>query len=73
MKWHPLSEKPQTTEPAAALLATRDEDGEFFLMGLYLWREGKWVSEDGLAPLPAGEYWWCTEDDVLEDLRQAIA
>lgn len=73
--WRSIDVKPNTIEPITALLAERDEDGEYFLRGIYLWRNGDWVDEDQLKPLErvtGCNYWWYAEDEVLADLQASV-
>jgi hypothetical protein len=70
MNWRPLDVKPDSAGPMTALIATVDEEDEheFYLMGIYIWRDGRWVDEDTFTPLLPGRYWWVAESEVLKTL-----
>lgn len=72
MKWRPISEKPATDHPVSVLVATRDDEGEWFLRGIYLWRGGELIDEDEMQPLLQREgaaFRWAYESEVLTDLQ----
>ena len=70
MTWRPTTEKPTTTEPLSALIAARDIDGEFFLVGIYIWKNGAWVDEDVHRPLrEQAPCWWVDERELLKELE----
>lgn len=69
MNWRPIATKPDVPAPVTALIATRDELGEYFLKGIYQWKNGAWLDEDGDRPLPDGrQFFWVPEVEVIRDL-----
>lgn len=72
MKWHTSAQFPRTAAPATALFASKAEDGSLFLLGIYLWKEGRWRSEETFKS-PEGEFWWVYEAELLKNLRAAMA
>lgn len=74
MKWRPHTEQPTRREVFTALLAVRDEEGdsgeEFYLLGIFMWKQQKWVSEsDGMRIVVGRAFWWLPESEVLENLK----
>jgi hypothetical protein len=70
MIWRPHTEHP-TRLPIVAMIALRDNDGEFFCLGLHMRTEHRpavWVSEDSDEPLIEPEYWWLPEEEILAPL-----
>jgi hypothetical protein len=72
MKWHTSAQSPRTAAPVTALIAQKDECGAMFLLGIYLWKEGRWRSEETFKS-PEGEFWWVYEAELLKNLRAAMA
>ena len=72
MKWHTSAQSPRTAAPVTALIATKDEGGALFMLGIYLWKEGRWRSEETFKS-PEGEFWWVYEAELLKNLRAAMA
>ena len=72
MKWRTSAQFPRTAAPVTALIATKDEGGALFLLGIYLWKEGRWRSEETFKS-PEGEFWWVYEAELLKNLRAALA
>jgi len=72
MKWRTSAQSPRTAAPVTALLAAKDEGGAMFLLGIYLWKEGRWRSEETFKS-PEGEFWWVYEAELLKNLRAALA
>lgn len=72
MRWRPIVQKPHTAEPITALIATRSEEGDLYLLGIYEWRRGAWVSEETFKPLPedGGEHWWMPEEELLAEIPE---
>lgn len=73
MKWRTHDEKPATTEPVTALLAMPDEEGDEFppiLLGMYLWRNGHWITENE-GTRAKEPYWWVLEDEVVPTIKAA--
>lgn len=74
IKWRPHTERPEQ-DLAAVLLATRDDEGQPFLLGIYTYRaydtasghRAGWWSECTDKHAPA-EFWWVLEDELLETL-----
>lgn len=73
MNWRPHTEKPPADKPLSCVLAVHDEDGGAFLLGLKLWRDGRWVDEDNFdAQVLAPEFWWIPESELVATMpRQA--
>ena len=72
MNWRPHTQAPDGTEIFTALIAVRDEeDGEeLFLLGIYVWYHGKWLSEkEGRKIKDGRHFWWLPESEVLEGLQ----
>ena len=74
MKWRPHTETPATDEPMTALLATRDDasNGEFFLLGIKLWRRGVWIDEQHFRAVSVDEFWWVPETEICAELAHAL-
>jgi hypothetical protein len=72
MKWRTSAQSPRTSAPVTALIAQKDEGGALFLLGIYLWKEGRWRSEETFKS-PEGEFWWVYEAELLKNLRAAMA
>jgi hypothetical protein len=72
MKWHTAAQSPRTAAPVTALLAQKDEEGVLCLLGIYLWKEGGWRSEETFKS-PEGEFWWVYETELLKNLQSAMA
>lgn len=71
IRWRPHTETPATDEPISALLAAGDPEanGEFFLIGIRLWRDGKWIDEGPyFRPVQCFEFWWVPEDELCATL-----
>lgn len=69
IRWRPHTETPKGKGPMTALLAGNDEDQpELYLWGIYVWRDGHWLSEDTLQPFkpsPPVPFWWVPETELL--------
>jgi hypothetical protein len=72
MKWRTSAQSPRTAAPVTALIAANDDGGALFLLGIYLWKEGRWRSEETFKS-PEGEFWWVYEAELLKNLRAAMA
>lgn len=73
MRWRQSTESPRTCEPVTALIAVRDrDDGEIYLAGIYMWKDGRWLAEDTGEPFE-GEFWWVYENELLQNLQAAMA
>ena len=72
MKWRTSAQSPRTAAPVTALIASKADDGGLFLLGIYLWKEGSWRSEETFKS-PEGEFWWVYEAELLKNLRAAMA
>ena len=66
MSWHPHTERPDNA-PTTAVLADRDDDGEPFILAIYIWDGDNWRAEDDDRAPPA-VYWWQLETDLLRGL-----
>lgn len=67
--WHPRHAEPQLAGPLSGLIAVRDPaDREPFILGIYIWRDGAWRSEQNDALIVHTEYWWASEDELLRGL-----
>lgn len=72
IKWRPHTEKPEE-ELTAVLLATHDDEGVPFLLGIYTYRAtttsdyapAGWWSECTGAPAPRA-FFWTLESELLE-------
>ncbi len=72
MNWRPHTEIPRSAL-VTALLATRDTlegEREPFLLGIYIWRGGRWEDEISGAPGPTKPFWWIPEDELIAELPQ---
>lgn len=74
IKWKPHTERPEQ-DLTAVLLATHDDEGAPFVLGIYTYRAATtsdyaiagWWSECTDKHAPA-EFWWVLEDELLETL-----
>lgn len=73
MTWRPHTDIPGDDRIMTALLATREpEDGQFYLLGIYFWRDGNWVNEmTGTLVAESRVYWWLPERELLQTLPAA--
>lgn len=73
IRWRDSSERPDTGGPITALIAIRDADeGDVFLLGIYLWRGEGWECEDTGRRLEDREYWWLPEGDLLAAIPSKV-
>lgn len=70
MLWHPHTEQPPPHK--AGLIATRAEDGDFFLSdGLYeSGKDARWKTFSDEKEPRRKQFYWCLEDDLLAVLKQ---
>lgn len=78
MNWKPISEKPQTTQPMSALIASHDRepempDLEWYMLGVYCWNGERWVDEESGRRLPPGDHYWLAEDELIAGLKAVAA
>lgn len=75
MRWRTHAELPATTDPITALISVPlggDEPGAYHLVAmLYIWRDGRWVSEETGKPIQYREFWWMPEVELVAWLRAA--
>lgn len=71
MKWNKHTTKPKTKKIVSGLLAGFDSGCDDptapFLFGIYLWKRGKWVSED-CGRTARAPFYWVLERDVVASL-----
>jgi hypothetical protein len=73
VSWRPHTETPHKRAVMSALIAVMSDEGERsepFILGIYLWRDGRWVCEDSDRPLAAERFWWMDELDLLAAIPQ---
>lgn len=69
--WRLNSEHPSVSGPVTGLIALPGDadSSEPFLLGIVMWRSGRWEDEGTGKPIgPYPRFWWCLEDDLLADL-----
>jgi len=74
MNWRPHTQAPDNDEVFTALIAVSgdhdDEDGEPYLLGIFMWKNGEWIDEMDGAEIPAGtEFHWLPETELLQTLK----
>jgi hypothetical protein len=73
MNWHPHTELPPAEGPIRSyLVAVSGNEGTIFLSGIYDYRGNTdtWVRfEDGSTGQPAEQFWWLSEDQLLEGIK----
>lgn len=68
MNWHPHTERPELDAPATGLIAVRADDGEVFVLGIYVWDGTEWIDEEIFDRAVPAEHWWMSEDELLKGL-----
>jgi hypothetical protein len=73
MNWRPHTQAPEGNEVSTALIAVSGdghEDGEPYLLGIFMWKNGQWIDEIDDTEIPAGtEFHWLPEDELLQTLK----
>jgi hypothetical protein len=67
--WHSRSDAPP--REVSCLLASRDDDGFWFIRGLAAWNGDRWIDEVTGSEL-SGLVCWATEQDVLKGAADAL-
>jgi hypothetical protein len=69
MNWRPHTQVPDGAEVFTALIAV-DCDGDPYLLGIFMWKNGEWIDEMDGAEIPAGtEFHWLPETELLQTLK----
>lgn len=69
--FHPYTQEPRDPQVSALIAIPTEEDGEVFAYlaeGIWLWKNGQWVSEKGERPLVCERFWWVDEKELLAGL-----